>query len=204
MKRAWIAVAAAAALGGCAEMESEARKVEASQNRPQAGGQAFLREGTQLMVQLDQPLGATFSSPGERFTATVTQAVLDDYGQTVIAPGAKLVGHVAEVRPPLVDQPGAIALAVDAVNVQGYERPLRARIVGADVEALRRGVNPSYAGGEIGAGVGAVLAPPTASGGATTVSLGMAGAANALPAGTALAVRLDEPVSIASLQPYRG
>src|SRR5205814_9954189 len=97
-------------------------------------------------------LGADSATGGDRFAATVAQPVTDELGQAVIPIGAKVFGHVESIQTGAGEQPTAIALAIDSVSIDGYERPLRARIVGTDVDAARHGINPAYIAANAGEG----------------------------------------------------
>ncbi len=219
---AWTAVAAVAALGGCShetqprmvettptygqfESEQPAQQPTAQEEAPRA----LLPEGARLVAQLDQPLGINSATPGQRFSATVAQPALDEAGNVAIPFGAKVFGHVASVQVGAPDQPAVIALVVDSVSAHDLSRPLRARIVATDVDAPRHGINQAFLAarsGEnaLGAVVGGGCCRQPVAGGpqASLISLGMPGAVNALPQGTAIVLELDEAVpSSPSLQP---
>src|SRR5215813_2466773 len=52
--------------------------------------------GTKLFVQLEQPIDKS-TLPGQRYTARVTQDVLDDSGRALIPVGAEVLGQVVNV-----------------------------------------------------------------------------------------------------------
>jgi outer membrane lipoprotein SlyB len=117
---------------------------------------------------------------------------------------------VAELRKGGVNSPAAINLAVDKLRVRGSEHPVAAHIAATDVQASNRGINLTYLlGGGLGGGVlgailggtgGALVGTAVGAGAGTLVSLGTTGREAKLPAGTALAVQLDQPLPIASLR----
>jgi hypothetical protein len=173
-----------------------------------------ITSGTRLIVQTDQPLGSDNAHVGQSYTAHVVHPVVDGSGQTIIPAGSEIVGRVAELRMGGLNSPAAINLTVDKLQVRGSEHPISAHIAATDVNASHRGVDLTYllgggvGGGELGAILGGTTGAPagTASGAGagTLISLGTTGREARLPAGTALAVQLDQPLAVRPLLPPGG
>ena len=169
-----------------------------------APNQLGTEAGGRLMVQLDQPLGADISHVGDRFQAPIAQPVFDGSGRQLIPAGAQVVGHVVDVHPGSLTEPGAIALNFDELDMDGRAFPLAARVIGTDTQAHLHGVNWKYvvgggvAGGVLGAilghRTGAVAGAALGAGAGTLISLGKNRADAKLPAGTALAIELQQPI----------
>ncbi len=165
--------------------------------------------GTQLVAQLDQPIGKD-TRPGTMFTAHVAQPVLDAAGAPIIPDGSVVMGRVADVKSGGRNRPAEVDLVVDRLLVRGVEHPLDARIVATDVEAPKHGIKGSYVGiGAGGGGVlgaiiggwqGAVIGGIAGAVAGTAVSLGLSGREANLPQGTALAIRLERPIPVAALR----
>jgi len=161
--------------------------------------------GSRMMVQLTQPLGAGISYAGERFSATVADPVLGTDGEVLVPAGAQVFGHVADVRPAQgTDQPAMLVLAVDELQANGMSFPLKARIIGSDPMAAQHGVDwknvvgSTLDGNRPGAIVGqsrsTVAGPISARAGGTLISLGNQEGMQHLPAGTALALELEQSI----------
>ena len=58
--------------------------------------------GTTMTARLDQSLGTKSNKVGDQFTATTTEAVVAQNGQTVVPAGAKVYGHVTGLHSPSV------------------------------------------------------------------------------------------------------
>jgi hypothetical protein len=160
--------------------------------------------GSRMMVQLTQPLGAGISYAGERFSATVAEPVLGTDGEVLIPAGAQVAGRVAEVRSSQgAESTATLVLAVDELQSNALTFPLRARIIGVDPQAAQHGLSwkmmvGSFDGGVLGSIVGqqksTVAGPFTGRAGGTLISLGRDPAQQLLPAGTALAIELEQSI----------
>jgi len=172
--------------------------------------------GTRLFVGLDQPIGAGLSQPGQAYSATVVSPLVDTYGNVIVPAGAQVIGRIEQIAPAANNLPGAVALTVDALRVGGLDQPIQANIVGTDVQAPQRGIRPEWVlggagggavlgallGGDVGA---AILGGALGAGAGALISLGVSGSQAQLPAGTALAVQLTAPLSVAALHaPFHG
>jgi hypothetical protein len=215
----WVCgIAAGCALvAGCATSQSP----YAGPPNPPPGGEIgplvvsgdTIAPGTRLIAQLVQPIGTDVSQPGQSFSASVVEAVVDPSGVEVVPYGAQLWGRVADLRSGGNGEPASVALTIDALRVRGIDHPVRAHIVGADVEASRRGVKASHVlggalggavlGAILGGGRGALVGGAVGAGAGTLISLGTARTEARLPAGTAIALELETPLSVAALRSGR-
>jgi hypothetical protein len=168
--------------------------------------------GTQLYVVLDQPLGL-HSFIGQRFGARVVQPVVDPSGRPLIPTGAIVTGYVADIRHGGFGQPAVMSLQLEDLRVDGTVVPIAGRVLATDVEAPRHGVQPSYLvggaaggavlGGILGGGKGALAGALVGGGAGTIISLGRDEGRADLPAGTALAIELEQPIPADALAtPY--
>jgi hypothetical protein len=166
-------------------------------------GDVTLPPGTELQVQLEEPLSSQTSRNEDRVRATVARPVVED-GRLVIPAGTRVEGTVARV-----EQAGgptrAGKLDVDFERLvldDGRAVPLQSRIVSvgegtrfdrkrAGIGAAIGGVLGSVIGGKKGAVAGIVVG---AAGGGLSAN---AGRNVELPAGTQLTLRLDRPLAMA-------
>jgi hypothetical protein len=165
---------------------------------------ATLPAGSVITVRLDQAVGSKISKSGEIFNATVAEPV-EAEGRVVIPKGAIAEGTVAEAVPRGRFKGGArLRLTLNSVNVNGRRYPVQASLSRATKGKGKR--TAGIIGG--GAGVGALIGglagggKGAAIGAAAGAGAGTAGAALTgnkdivLPAETALAFRLAQPVQI--------
>lgn len=178
--------------------------------------------GTEIRAALDTPLSTKTSKPGDRFTATITEPVRGSNGSTVIPPGTRVEGEVAEMEetktlPALRDKANLSLRFRDVVLPTGQTLPLTATLISvnntgrnakkADDEGRTQsgGRNRDIAGNPgigvaSGSSVGPVFGGPLkglaigalAGGGYV---LATKGKAVNLPAQTGMVIRLDQPVS---------
>jgi hypothetical protein len=90
--------------------------------------------GTEIHAALDTPLSSKTSKPGDRFTATVSDAVRASNGAVVIPAGARVEGEVAESEDEktlaaLKDKPKLSLRFRDVVLPTGQTLPLTATLV---------------------------------------------------------------------------
>jgi hypothetical protein len=161
--------------------------------------------GTTLTVRLAQAVGSKISQTGETFSGTVASAIVIG-GKTAIPAGATVTGTVVDAKALGRFAGGAsLTLRLTSINLRGTEREIQTSAVsqtekgkgkrtavlaggGAAVGALIGGL----AGGGKGAGIGAL-----AGGGAGTGGAAFTGNKNiVLPAESALAFKLEQPLEV--------
>lgn len=172
---------------------------------------ASLPEGSTLHARLDDSLGTDRNKAGDRFTATVTEAITAQNGVTVVPVGAKLHGTVTALdNSDRVGDNAYIRLDFDRLSINGRDYAFDADVVQTAVETRGDSRNETLQKAGIGAAAGAVLgavvgdadlkdivvgaAIGAAAG--TVISLGSGDVEAVLPAGTALTLRSTEMVSL--------
>jgi hypothetical protein len=98
--------------------------------------------GQRLIARMNRSIGtrsslgpgrfADVTAAGGEFGATIESAIVDPQGQTRLAAGAIVQGHVVSARPGLGLERGVLELAVDRLD----RRPLSARIISVDVQQV--------------------------------------------------------------------
>lgn len=88
----------------------------------------FVPAGTEFNATMDQPLGTIDSVKGQRFTATVQTALLDDQGRVLVPAGAKLIGTVEDTHSG--DRPN-IKVRFDTIQTTEGSANIDARILSA-------------------------------------------------------------------------
>ena len=169
--------------------------------------------GTTVWVQIDRSIGVEHSRLGERFTGHVAQELRSEYGEVLVPRGARVEGTIVELRPPYADQPGAIGLRLESLEMAGVRQPISATIVDTEVPGAPRhrirgrdvlvgAVAGALIGGLVEGAEGALVGGGLGAGAGALISLGRGQyRMEQLPAGTGLAVRLDRPVrSLAALR----
>ncbi len=168
-----------------------------------SGGEAALREGTEIQVRLDQPLSSSTARVEDRVEATVISPVRLD-NRVVIPTGSRVRGVVRNVqRAERPARAGTLDLSFDTVLLDDSTRlTMSARVV-AVRETLDRSESAQRAG--IGAALGAVLG--SVLGGKKGALLGiLVGGGGGLaatkgenvemPEGTILSLTLDKPLTV--------
>lgn len=177
-----------------------------AEERPSPTVRATLPAGTEFPVTLNDSLDTRSLQAGQRFTATVGQAVAND-ARVVLPSGSEVIGRVTEVRQPQGDSVGVVVLAVDSVRVREATLPLAASIVDAEVESRSEMTDEAAkigGGAAAGAIIGAIAGKDVksaiigAAGGAaagTAIAMGTKRQYGVLPRGATLRLRLDEAVT---------
>ncbi|HUF90336.1 MAG TPA: peptidoglycan-binding domain-containing protein [Gemmatimonadota bacterium] len=161
--------------------------------------------GTVLTVTTDQRLSSATMAQGTRFTTTVADSVRVD-GYTVIPAGSRIAGEIAVVRRANRNDSGVLGVNFDELQLVGGGRvAIDGKLTSTD-PAERRQIDARgdsqvvLVGGR--QGVGATIGAIGASEGTDPVA-GILGALGALlsegsdvelPAGTSVAVQLEQPV----------
>ena len=166
--------------------------------------------GTQLHVTLSTPVGSETSQVGDALTATTTAAVL--VGDRIAIPnGSTIRGRVTDVVPGtkglhVSEKGGAVALSFDKVTTPGgYSSSMSASLFsiaksGGKTAGIIAG---SAAGGALlgkilgGSTKDAAIGAVVGGGIGTGIAAGTKGKELIIPAGTHLALTLDQPLSIA-------
>lgn len=204
---------AEAAAGERRGSESESRRDAGTrtpprpEQRPGPTVRATLPAGTEFPVTLNDSLDTRSLQAGERFTATVGQAVAND-ARVVVPSGSEVIGRVTEVRQPEGDSVGVVVLAVDSLRVRDATLALSASIVDAQVESRSEMTDEAAkigGGAAAGAIIGAIAGKDVksaiigAAGGAaagTAIAMGTKRRYGVLPRGAILRLRTDEALTV--------
>ena len=166
-------------------------------------------QGTEIRLALDSPISSASSQAGDTFTARTTDPVV--VGNRVAIPsGSTVHGQVSQVVPArkgLKEKEGLLTLSFDkVVTPAGFSAPMSAGIAGVAPKSTKKTagiIGGSAAGGALlgkilggstkDAAIGAVV------GGAigTGIAAGTQGKDAVIPAGSALTIVLDQPLTIA-------
>jgi hypothetical protein len=164
--------------------------------------------GTTLEVELDQPISATLTRVGDRFTAHVTKPVIAQDGGTVVPAGALVEGRVTGVEPSRdPTRPGLIRLDFESLRVGDRSYPFHASVEHTAIpgrsneDLLKKAGAGAAAGGVLGAIIGGDLKDIVVGGAigaaaGSLISLGMDSAEARLPAGTRLTLRNSSRVAL--------
>jgi hypothetical protein len=171
-----------------------------------------LPAGTTMRARLDQSLGTKSNKVSDQFTATITDAVTAQNGQTVVPSGAKVYGHVTGLHSPNVTgEQAVIRLDFDSIATSGRTYPFKASINSVAVEGKTTGsTSATLKSAGVGAAAGAVLGGVLSGGdvdkivaggllgaaAGTVISLGRGDVESVLPAGSTLTVQATETVAI--------
>lgn len=174
------------------------------------GRVATIGAGTSIALTSGARVCTNTHKPGDRFTATVTNAVQGSNG-AVIPAGATAVVQVTSVeRSENVNDPARMGLVVQSVRFGGKTYPIDASITNVATETARESTKGDDAkkviGGAIaGAVIGQILGKDTkstvigaATGAAagTAIAMGTGDYAGCIPAGGNITVRLNSPAQI--------
>ncbi len=167
--------------------------------------------GTNASVTLNETLSTETNRPGDTFTATVQQPILDANGNVVIPAGAVVRGRVTHVQKSgRVGETAVLNLAFESVSFGGERYPMQASVVQADPQRKSRAstgeqVGKAAAGAAAGAILGRVLGKDTkgaikgaviGAAAGTAIAMGTADVDAVLPAGSTMIIRIDSPVTI--------
>jgi hypothetical protein len=174
------------------------------------GRVASIGAGTSIAMTSGARVCTNTHKPGDRFTATVTNAVQGSNG-AVIPAGATAVVQVTSVeRSENASDPARLGLVVQSVRFGGKTYPIDASITNVATETARESTKGDDAkkviGGAIaGAVIGQILGKDTkstvigaATGAAagTAIAMGTGDYAGCIPAGGAITVRLNSAAQI--------
>ena len=164
-----------------------------------------LPEATAIHVRLDQAVASDQNRPGDHFTATVSEPIVLD-NKTVIPQGAEVDGVVVDAEHSgRLKGRARLDLALDAVNVNGTEYPIRTtssvRVGGKHRNRNIALIGGGAAGGALigaiaGGGKGALIGGPVGAGAGTAVAFFTGKKDIHLRPETPLSFRLAEPVTI--------
>jgi len=167
--------------------------------------------GTSFAVSLNETLSTRTNSPGDVFTATLQEPILDSEGDVLIPSGATVRGRVTRVdKSDRVGETAVLNVAFESISFGGSSYPLDASVIEANPQRKTRQstgeqVGKVAAGAAAGAIIGKVLGKNTRStlkgaavgaAAGTAIAMGTADVDVVLPAGSAMKVRLDGPVSV--------
>jgi hypothetical protein len=172
--------------------------------------------GTLAAAQVQQPLSTATSRPGDRFTASLLDPLVDGSGREVVARGAVLEGLVVRTdASSRAGDPGGFELSLLGVRSPGeglVALPLEvARAPVALESRWRRGVFGALGGAAAGAGAGlaidreqsgAVLSATLVGAGLGALAAALLGKREAeLPSGSVLTLRVREDLRAPALAP---
>lgn len=197
------ALTIAAACGG----RQAAVTSPAGTTAPQVATGGYVQAGTRLVTTLDTPVGTDVSKVGDSFYATVQTPIVDPAGATIVPVGSKIRGRVMDLQTTRGSEPAVVSLSVEAISINGVERPLSARVVEADAEATSRKASGRAAlggaaggaviGAILGGGSGALKGGAVGAGTGTLLSLGTSKTGAKLPPGTQMVIELTQAVPVA-------
>lgn len=183
------------------------RRTPPAEEQPSPTVEATLPAGTEFPVTLNDSLDTRSLEAGQRFTASVSQAVATDT-RVVIPSGATVIGRVTEVRQPKADSVGMVVLAVDSVRVGDATLALQADVVDAEVQSRSEMTDEAAkigGGAAAGALIGAIAGKDVksaiigAAGGAaagTAIAMGTKQQYGVLPEGATLRLRTREALTV--------
>jgi hypothetical protein len=178
---------------------------------PTAGG--VVPAGSVVAVRLDEQLSTSSNEAGDAFTVTTTRPMLDDLGRVAVPAGSRLQGRVLAVDGADADgETSMLVLGFESVAVGGRTYSLSGTVVEAHPQrrkptATRGTAAKVGAGAAVGAILGQIIGKDTeatvigaAAGAAagTAIALGTRDVEAVLPAGSAMTIRLDAPVRVAT------
>ncbi len=158
-------------------------------------------------MSLDTPVGSDISRVEQPVTAHLTNPV-NVGGETVIDAGSRVTGVVTDAtRSGKVKGHAHVGVRFEALTPVGDDRryPIETTAVGRTAPATKKNDTLKIAGGAaggaligalIGGGKGAVIGGASGGGAGTAVVLSTSGKEVHLPRGSALTLRLSQPVTI--------
>jgi hypothetical protein len=170
---------------------------------PTGGASKVIPEGTEITIRTDEKIDSDDSSPGQLFSATVNEEVLDAMGGIAIASGTQAKLVVRNITSGGATHSPELVLDLFSISLNGKEY----RVVTSDVDFSNKkgiGANKRTAefggggaaigallGGIFGGGKGAGIGAATGAGGGLLTQLFTRGKKVKVPAETALHFRLD-------------
>jgi hypothetical protein len=166
--------------------------------------------GTTITLSSGDRICTNTHKPGDKFTATVTDAVMGSNG-AVIPAGSKAVVQVTSVdKSANANDPATIGLLVQQIVIDGKAYPVDATIASAQVERERttstgndakKVIGGAVAGAILGRILGkdtksTVIGAATGAAAGTAVAMGTADYAGCIPAGGTIAIKLNAPATI--------
>jgi hypothetical protein len=205
-----------ASLSACSSMKTDSSEANARQTPRPAAPRApevvrvTVPQGTEVQVTLSTALGSETSQVGDALTATTTAPVV--VGDRVAIPtGSTIRGRVTDVVPgkkglKISEKGGAVGVSFDRVTTpRGFSTPMSASLTsiaksGGKTAGIIAG---SAAGGAIlgkilgGSSKDAALGAVLGGGIGTGIAAGTKGKELKIPAGTHLALTMDEALTMA-------
>ena len=172
---------------------------------------ATVPSGTTFALRLNEELSTERNQPGDGFSATLADPILDANGDVAIPAGATVRGRVTKAsKSGRVGETAVITVAFEAVSFDGRSYPLNATVIEANPERRNRTptseqVAKAAGGAAAGAIIGRVLGKDTRStvkgavigaAAGTAIAMGTADVDAVLPAGSRMVIRLDTPVEV--------
>jgi hypothetical protein len=170
-----------------------------------AQARVLLPEGSVIIVRTATPLQSANAQPGEAFSTVVVDTVrVDNY--TVIPAGSRVRGVISFVRPATRQESGVIEVAFDRLTLpDGTVYPIDGKLTSTDTTERRQiDADPNsrvvLVGGR--SGIGGVIAGAGSESSPTSGILAALGGLLSqgrnvdVPAGTRLAVQLDQPLTL--------
>ena len=197
-------IAAAVASVGCARTSVQSASGELGSAVPPNARR--LTVGTMIEVKTNSKLGS-HNRVGDAFSATVTDAVMAQNGQTVVPEGSMVYGHITGLKnAPHTGDASVIRVDFDKIAIRGHTYPFDASV--AEVRAPSMS-NETLKKAGIGAAVGGALGAIISGGDLDKLLVGGALGAAAgtvislgtdrepeLPSGTKLKLRTSENVNL--------
>jgi hypothetical protein len=167
--------------------------------------------GTTFAITLNETLSTKSNVPGDGFTATLQEPILDADGNVLIPSGATVRGRVTRVdKSDRVGETAVLNVAFESISYDGQSFPLEASVVEANPERRTRQTTGQQAGkvaagAAAGAIIGRVLGKDTkgaikgaviGAAAGTAIAMGTADVDVVLPAGSTMRVRTDAPISV--------
>lgn len=167
--------------------------------------------GTTFAITLNETLSTNSNSPGDGFSATLQDPIMDSEGNVLIPSGATVRGRVTRVsKSGQVGQTAVINVAFESISYGGKSYPLDASVIEANPEKTTRQSTATQAGkvaagAAAGAVIGRVLGKDTKStikgavigaAAGTAIAMGTADVDAVLRAGSTMRIRLDGPITV--------
>lgn len=204
IRKLTILATAVATIGGCARTRVESAAGELGSAVPPNARR--LTVGTMMNVKTNAKL-SDHNKVGDSFSATVTNVVMAQNGQTVVPEGSMVYGHITGLQnAPHTGDPSVIRVDFDKIAIRGHTYPFDASVTEVRAPATS---NETLKKAGIGAAAGAALGAIISGGDLDKLLVGGAIGAAAgtvislgtdrepeLPAGTRLTLRASENVNL--------